>query len=115
MNSNISKPFLERLDQLICFFWLLVNIFLGVAALYLSKNNGFEKNNIKIEDYKSGLEVILFGFLIIYMLYLSLVYLFTGRILVRFNSDVFDGPDVAKYSFLVFGFLIMMLQFKFLK
>jgi hypothetical protein len=114
MNSNISKPFFERLDQLICFFWLFANIFLGIATLYLSKNNGFEKNNIKIEDYKSGLEVILFGFLIIYMLYLSFVYLFTGKILIRFNSDVFDGPDVFKYNFLVFGFLIIILQLKFL-
>jgi len=104
-----TYSFSERLDQLICLFWFIVNVFLGITAVYLSVKNGFVKNNINVEDYKTGLLVMLFVFLILYALYISIVYLFTGKNLIN-NENYSPGGAGSHHDFAGVGVGILILQ-----
>ena len=74
----IKSTFFDRLNDLFIIFWFTLNLFIIVLSLYLQVI-GFEKDHIVKNDYTIGIFVLLFGYVIIYALFLSIVYIFTGK------------------------------------
>jgi len=74
----IEPTFFERLNNLFIIFWFVLHLFLIVLSLYL-KVSGFEKNHIVKDDFMIGIPVLLFGYVIIYAIFLSIAYVSTGK------------------------------------
>jgi hypothetical protein len=96
----VKTSFFQRLNELICIFWAVLNFFYVIVSIYLCADGRFKKHNIIEQDYKNGLLILLFGYLIIYALYCSITYLFTGLNLLR------DYMDNAAGGFLVIGTIL---------
>ena len=96
----VKISFFQRLNELICIFWAVLNFFYVIVSIYLCADGRFKKHNIIEQDYKNGLLILLFGYLIIYALYCSITYLFTGLNLLR------DYMDDAPGNFLAIGTIL---------
>ena len=99
----IEPTFFERLNNLFIIFWFVLHLFLIVLSLYL-KVSGFEKNHIVKDDFMIGIPVLLFGYVIIYTLFLSIAYVSAGK---RASSD-----DIK--IFLFFGAILQILNYAYI-
>jgi hypothetical protein len=103
-NPPVIEPsFFERLNNLFIIFWFILHFFLIVLSLYL-KVTGFEKNHIVKNDFMIGIPVLLFGYVIIYTLFLSIAYVSAGK---RASSD-----DIKIFLFI--GAILQILNYAYI-
>ena len=79
----IPPSFFQRLNHLFLIFWGILNVLIIITSLYLWVS-GFEKNHIVKDDYLVGIPILMFSYVVIYALFLSIMYLLSGE---KVNQD----------------------------
>jgi hypothetical protein len=89
-------PFSERLNRTLCFFWLILNIiiFMGSVAQQFEISGGaiglrssYSKSMAHYNDMIAGIFIINAGYVLIYSLIVTIVYLVSGRLLNPFGDS----------------------------
>jgi len=73
--NNPPVSFVGRLNRTLCFFWLILNIFIFIVSFYaLFRTPSFK-------EYIGGVLILDGGYILIYSLIVTIVYLASGRLL----------------------------------
>jgi len=72
--EETPPSFVERLNRTLCFFWLILNVFIFILSIYALFKSPSLKDCI-------SLLILVGGYILIYLLILTIVYLASGRLL----------------------------------
>lgn len=101
--------FFERLNIIVCFLWMLMNISLFVTAIIFKRNSYMiDLSYLNFDKLTVTLICIVGGFVLLYSLFLGLVYLITGKLLNPLIGKTKTFTDLGLFfGFSTYVFLII--------